>query len=137
LHNYSVAEPAFGLLGPEFRTECGRSAKRSATANNRFGVRAQAHVIKEPGNGYLPGAQRVPARNGAGRPGATRVYVGVPRKFQEFDLKVTPREPQGGIAVEYIRAWGYRLVNVVPMAIAIATIASILLFALYADSSSY
>lgn len=39
--------------------------------------------------------------------------------------------------MDYIRAWGYRLVNVVPMVIAIATIASILLFALYADTSSY
>jgi hypothetical protein len=68
---------------------------------------------------------------------AAQVHVGVPRNFQEFDLKVTPREPKGGIAVEYIRAWGYRLVDIVPMAIAIATIASILLFALYADSSSY
>jgi hypothetical protein len=39
--------------------------------------------------------------------------------------------------VEYIRAWGYRLVNSVPTAIAVATIASILLLALYADSANY
>lgn len=39
--------------------------------------------------------------------------------------------------MDYIRAWGYRLVNVVPTVIAIATITSILLFALYADSPSY
>ena len=39
--------------------------------------------------------------------------------------------------MDYIRAWGYRLVNVVPMVIATATMASILLFALYADSPSY
>ncbi len=39
--------------------------------------------------------------------------------------------------MDYIRAWGYRVVNAVPMLIAFSTIASMLFFAFYADSPSY